>query len=774
MSAAAETPACATHVLGYPRIGPRRELKRALEAYWAGELDGPGLEEALAALRRRRWEEQLGAGLDLLTVGDCPAYDHVLELAALLGAVPERYGPPAERDTAFRMARGRARPEDPRATAPLELTKWFDTNYHYLVPELRPGQAFPVQDEAPLWAELDQARTLDRPLKAALVGPLSFLWLSRVEEAGPGGAEAKLALLPALTGAYRELLERLGAAGAAWVQLEEPILALDLPLAWRRAFEAAYHGLQTGSPRRLLAVYFGALGPHLELACRLPVDGLHLDLARAPEELGRALERLPPYKVLSAGVVDGRNVWRLDLDRALALLAPAVERLGPERLWLSASCSLLHVPLDLEAEGELDGEIRPWLAFARQKLRELAALRALLGGAGDRAAAEALREEARRALAARARSPRVRRPEVQARLEALEPAMERRASPFAARYPRQREALGLPVLPTTTIGSFPQTEALRRARLALRRGELSREAYEARMREAIAEIVRRQEAWGLDLLVHGEPERTDMVEHFAERLEGFAVTRHGWVQSYGSRCVRPPILYGDVRRPGPMTVAWIRHAQSLTAKPVKGMLTGPVTLLQWSFVRDDQPRERTALQLALALREEVLELEAAGIRAIQVDEPALREGLPLREAERPAYLAWAVRAFRLATAGVRDETQIHTHMCYADFEDIREAVEAMDADVLSLEAARSGMGVLEAFRDYPNALGPGVYDIHSPNVPSVEAMERLLREAAHRIPLERLWANPDCGLKTRRWEEVEPALRHLVEAARRVRARPSI
>ncbi|RMD78027.1 MAG: 5-methyltetrahydropteroyltriglutamate--homocysteine S-methyltransferase [Gammaproteobacteria bacterium] len=774
---ASSPPELAVHLLGYPRIGPRRELKQALEAYWAGRLEPQGLEEALAALRRRRWEEQLAGGVDLLTVGDCPAYDHVLDLAVLLGAVPERYGPPAERDTAFRMARGRARPGDPLAQPPLEMTKWLDTNYHYLVPELASGQAFAVEAGAPLWAELDQARALPGapPLKVALLGPLSFLWLSRLGGPGggegPGGAEAKLGLLPALAEAYRALLERLAAAGAAWVQLEEPILALDLPLAWRRAFEAAYHRLQVPGIRRLLAVYFGGPGPHLDLACRLPVDGLHLDLARAPEELGRALERLPPYKVLSAGVVDGRNVWRTDLDAALAALAPARERLGG-RLWLSASCSLLHVPLDLGAERELDPELRGWLAFARQKLEELAALRALLGGRGDRAAAEALREAARRALAGRRASPRVTRPEVQRALEGLEPAMERRASPFAQRYPLQREALGLPPLPTTTIGSFPQTEALRRARLALRRGELDQAAYEARMREAIAEIVRRQEAWGLDLLVHGEPERTDMVEHFAERLEGFAVTRHGWVQSYGSRCVRPPILYGDVRRPGPMTVAWIRHAQSLTSKPVKGMLTGPVTLLQWSFVRDDQPRERTALQLALALREEVGDLEAAGIRAIQVDEPALREGLPLRQAERPAYLAWAVRAFRLATAGVADRTQIHTHMCYAYFEDIREAIQAMDADVLSLEAARSGMGVLEAFRDYPNALGPGVYDIHSPNVPSVEAMEELLREAARRIPLERLWANPDCGLKTRRWEEVEPALRHLVEAARRVREAP--
>jgi len=752
------------HNLGYPRIGAQRELKKALEAYWRGELDLGALEAAGRELRRRHWNEQREAGLDLVPVGDFSFYDHVLDTTAMLGAVPPRFGWQGEAvdvDTVFRMARGRAPTGAPAAAC--EMTKWFDTNYHYQVPELEADMAFRLATTK-LFDEVAEARAEGHAVKPVLLGPLTWLWLGKCRD----GDFDRLTLLDRLLPVYGEILQRLREQGVEWVQIDEPALVLDLPPAWQRAYESAYNRLQVPGLNTLLTTYFGALEDNLHLACSLPVEGLHVDLVRAPEQLPRVLDKLPAWKVLSLGVLDGRNVWRADPDRLLETLAPVKERLG-ERLWLAPSCSLLHVPLDLAGETTLDDELKGWLAFARQKLDELRILRTALD-AGEAAVATEL-TAARAAANGRRHSARIHRPAVGERLAAVTPQMLNRRSPFAQRYAAQQAWMQLPLLPTTTIGSFPQTAGIRATRRDWRRGELDDAAYRARMRAEIAEVVRRQDALGLDVLVHGEPERNDMVEYFGEQLEGFAFTANGWVQSYGSRCVKPPIIFGDVSRPGPMTVDWITHAQSLTDKPMKGMLTGPVTILNWSFVRDDQPRRDTCRQIALALRDEVRDLEAAGIRVIQIDEAALREGLPLRRREWNAYLDWAVEAFRLTASDVDDATQIHTHMCYSEFNDIMPAIAAMDADVITIETSRSHMELLDAFRDfeYPNAIGPGVYDIHSPNVPTVESIVELLRRAAERVPVERLWVNPDCGLKTRDWPEVEAALANMVAAARRLR-----
>ncbi|RTR02038.1 5-methyltetrahydropteroyltriglutamate--homocysteine S-methyltransferase [Halomonas nitroreducens] len=760
------------HVLGYPRIGADRELKKATEAYWKGESERAALEAEGRELRRRHWAAQREAGLDLVTVGDFAFYDQVLNVSTLLGAVPERFAAGDELargqvdlDTAFRMARGRAPSGEPAAAC--EMTKYFDTNYHYLVPELHPGQRFRLADSR-LFDEVDEARACGHAVKVVLTGPLTWLWLGK---ARGESAEAldRLSLLDEVLEVYGQVLTRLAEQGVAWVQLDEPALVQDLPMAWKQAYERAYHRLQAAPVKLLLATYFGGLGDNLSLAVGLPVDGLHLDAVRAPEQVEAVVDRLLPHKVLSLGVIDGRNVWRADLAALRGHLAPLAARLG-ERLWLAPSCSLLHVPVDLAAETELDAELKGWLAFARQKLDETVLLARALD-ARLTAEDEARLAEAGVALAARRASPRIHRPAVAGRLAAVGAADSERASPYAERARVQHRRLDLPLFPTTTIGSFPQTAEIRQARRAHKAGELSPADYEARMEAEIAEAVARQEALGLDMLVHGEAERNDMVEYFGEQLDGFAFTRFGWVQSYGSRCVKPPILFGDVARPAPMTVRWSRYAQSLTERPMKGMLTGPVTILQWSFVRDDQPRATTCRQIALALRDEVADLEAAGISAIQIDEPALREGLPLRSAEWQGYLEWAVDCFRLSAAVADDATQIHTHMCYSEFNDIIAAIAALDADVITIETSRSDMELLDAFRDfdYPNEIGPGVYDIHSPNIPEVDWMVALMDKAAERIAVERLWVNPDCGLKTRGWAEVEPALANMVEAARVLR-----
>ncbi|TQV66134.1 5-methyltetrahydropteroyltriglutamate--homocysteine S-methyltransferase [Exilibacterium tricleocarpae] len=754
-----------THSLGFPRIGAQRELKRALEQYWQGDITRAKLLDCGRRLRQRHWRQQADAGINYLPVGDFAWYDQVLTLSATLGNIPARHrdaGGRIDIDTLFRMARGRA--PSGATTSACEMTKWFDTNYHYIVPEFEPDQRFHIAYEQ-LFDEVAEALALEHTVKPVLLGPLSYLWLGKSH----GDPFDKLQLLPALTDAYRQLLQRLAELGAEWVQIDEPILALDLPADWRQAFEAAYNRLQQPGLKLLLATYFGALGDNLGTAVQLPVAGLHIDLVSAPEQLTPVLDRLPVHKVLSVGIVDGRNIWRTDLDQALAQLRPAAERLG-ERLWLAPSCSLLHVPVSLGAEAALDWEIKQWLAFAEEKLAEVSGLaRALDGDASG--TQQALFADSRLALESRAGSKRVHNPEVESRLAGVTATHRQRRSPFPARHRLQQEHLRLPLFPTTTIGSFPQTPAIRQARAAFKKGLLEAADYRNQMEAEIAVAVNQQEDLGLDVLVHGEAERNDMVEYFGEQLSGFAFTENGWVQSYGSRCVKPPIIYGDVSRPAAMTVDWSRYAQSLTDKPVKGMLTGPITMLCWSFVRADQPLKDTADQLALAIRDEVRDLERAGIRVVQIDEPALREGLPLRRAQWQAYLDWAVDSFRLASCGAEDATQIHTHMCYAEFNDIIDAIAQLDADVITIETSRSNMELLAAFEDfqYPNDIGPGVYDIHSPNQPEVDWMVGLLKKATQRIPHRQLWVNPDCGLKTRSWEETRPALAAMVTAARQLR-----
>jgi 5-methyltetrahydropteroyltriglutamate--homocysteine methyltransferase len=753
--------------LGFPRIGARRELKRALERFWAGKISEADLLETGRSLREAHWRLQHRLGIQQVPSNDFSLYDQVLDTAVMVGAVPSRYGWRGDQvDTAtyFSMARGRVGEGGVRA---MEMTKWFDTNYHYLVPEFEPAQAFRLASLKPL-AELDEARTLGIPTRPVLLGPVSFLLLGKSR-----GDERQLlpALLSGLLPVYEDLLGRLGSAGAEWVQLDEPFLVLDLEPEHLQAFRSAYERLAAASPRLkiLLATYFGDLRGNLSTALQLPVSALHLDLCRAPEQLREVLPRLPERLSLSLGLVDGRNIWRNELARSIELATSALQQLGPDRLMVAPSCSLLHVPFDLEQETELDPELRSWMAFARQKLEEVSLLSRALSDSPE-AVREALAAN-QAAWASRRASPRTSAAPVRQRLAQVDSAMLERRSPFARRRDRQHEQLRLPRFPTTTIGSFPQTGDVRQLRADLAKGKLSEEGYRTEIRREIERTIRFQEEADLDVLVHGEFERTDMVEYFGEQLPGYCSTSNGWVQSYGSRCVKPPVIYGDVSRPSPMTLEWWRYAQSLTARPVKGMLTGPVTMMQWSFVRDDQPRRDTCFQIALAVRDEVADLETAGCRVIQIDEPAFREGLPLRRADWPEYLSWAVDAFRLSSSGVSDATQIHTHMCYAEFNDIIEFIAALDADVISIEASRSGMELLEAFGrfHYPNQIGPGVWDIHSPRVPSAQEMIELMRKALAVLSPEQLWVNPDCGLKTRRWEEVRPALLAMTTAARALR-----
>ncbi|BBP63523.1 5-methyltetrahydropteroyltriglutamate--homocysteine methyltransferase [Pseudomonas sp. Cab53] len=762
------------HTLGFPRIGADRELKKALEAYWKGDLAPDALQAVGRELRARHWQLQKDAGIDLLPVGDFAWYDQVLSHTLALGVVPSRFhdtlngqGRPTL-DTLFAMARGATASccaGHGQAQHAQELTKWFDTNYHYLVPEFSADQAFTLSWEQ-LFDEVDEAHALGHRVKPVLIGPLTYLWLGKAK----GEDFDKLDLLERLLPVYGEILNRLQRQGVEWVQIDEPILTLDLPQAWKNAFERAYHILQYSPLKKLVATYFSGLGDNLGLAVSLPVDGLHIDAVRAPEQLGQVLDRLPSYKILSVGLVNGRNVWRCELEQALAQLQPAQERFG-DNLWVSTSCSLLHSPVDLEREDKLDPELKSWLAFAVQKCGEVAVLRDALNDPQAPGVHQAL-ADSREVQARRAASARIHKPEVQARLDAISPQDSQRQSPFAQRIERQRARLKLPAFPTTSIGSFPQTSAIRLARQAYKQGKLSANDYQDAMHTEIRHAVQIQERLGLDVLVHGEAERNDMVEYFAEQLDGYAFTRFGWVQSYGSRCVKPAIIYGDISRPKPMTVDWICYAQRLTDKVMKGMLTGPVTMLMWSFPREDVSRQVQARQLALALRDEVLDLEKAGISIVQIDEAAFREGLPLRRGQWQEYLDWAVEAFRLCASGVGDETQIHTHMCYSEFNDVIKAIADMDADVITIETSRSDMELLEAFEafDYPNDIGPGVYDIHSPRVPDTAEMVSLMSKAVKRIAPERLWVNPDCGLKTRAWPETEAALVNMVAAARQLRS----
>ena len=765
--------------LGFPRIGPRRELKTALESYWSRASDQTALLAVAADLRSKTWARQRDLGADIIPSNDFSLYDHALDTTAMVGAIPPVYGwtgGEVSLETYFAMARGtqgeaahdgctRGHAHDGEGVPAAEMTKWFDTNYHYLVPEFSADQAFQLASTKAV-QEYREAKAQGFETRPVLLGPVSYLLLGKTR----GTDFEPLSLLPRLLAVYVETLRRLSEAGASWVQIDEPCLVLDLSDTARTAFGDAYRVLTTGarSPRIMLTTYFGGLGDNLPTALALPVHGLHVDLVRAPEQIDAVLAGARPDLVLSLGIIDGRNVWGADLNAILDRIEPVVA--SGRAVVVAPSCSLLHTPIDLDRETDLDPEVRGWLSFATQKVAELVIVaRALNEGRGSvRAALDA----ASAAIASRRTSPRINNPAVKARIATSDPSLSRRVSGFETRRKIQRAKLELPPYPTTTIGSLPQTPEVRKARADYGKKVINRAAYEGFLREETARAVRWQEEVDLDVLVHGEFERNDMVQYFGEQLSGFAFTKHAWIQSYGSRCVRPPIVYGDVSRPKPMTVEWWRYAQSLTDRPMKGMLTGPVTILNWSFVRDDQPRSVTCRQIALAMRDEVVDLEKAGAAIIQIDEPALREGLPLRQGEWQTYLDWAIECFRITSSGVGDATQIHTHMCYSEFNDIIASIATMDADVISIETARSQMELLDAFAGfrYPAEIGPGVYDIHSPRVPTVDEMASLLNAAAKRLPADQLWVNPDCGLKTRKWPEVRSAVQNMVAAAHSVRA----
>lgn len=749
------------HTLGFPRVGLKRELKKAQESYWAGNSTQEELLNVGRELRARHWQQQQQAGIDLLPVGDFAWYDHVLSTSLLLGNVPERHqnaDGSIDLDTLFRIGRGRAPTGTPAAAA--EMTKWFNTNYHYMVPEFQQGQQFKL-GWTQLLDEVDEALALGHKIKPVLLGPVTYLWLGKVK----GESFDRLSLLKDILPVYQQVLAELAKRGIEWVQIDEPALVLELPAEWLAAFQPAYQALQ-GQVKLLLTTYFDSIGHNLDTIRALPIQGLHVDVVAGQDDIAVLNAQLPKNWLLSLGVVNGRNVWRADLSHWFDRLQPLI---NSRPLWLGSSCSLLHSPIDLSEETRLDAEVKSWFAFALQKCTELALLTQALNTPSEAKLAELAAYSA--PIRARRASSRVHNVQVEQRLAAITAQDIERQLPYEARAESQRKRFNLPAWPTTTIGSFPQTTEIRGLRLDFKQGRLDGKNYRTGISEHIKQAIAEQERLGLDVLVHGEAERNDMVEYFGEHLDGFVFTQNGWVQSYGSRCVKPPVIIGDISRPEAITVEWAKYAQSLTDKPVKGMLTGPVTILCWSFPREDVSRETIAKQIALALRDEVEDLEKAGIGIIQIDEPALREGLPLRRADWQAYLQWAVDAFKLNAAVAQNDTQIHTHMCYCEFNDIMDSIAALDADVITIETSRSDMELLESFEDfaYPNEIGPGVYDIHSPNVPSVEWIEALLRKAAQRIPAERLWVNPDCGLKTRGWPETRQALANMVLAAQRLR-----
>lgn len=752
--------------LGFPRIGVKRELKKAQESFWKGEISRDVFLAEGKHLRTRHWELQKTAGIQAVPCNDFSGYDQMLDMACLLGCVPARYGfkgGTVDLATYYAMARG-------SKNAPaMEMTKWFDTNYHYIVPEFEEGQAFALSSSK-VFDEYNEAKAAGINPVPVLIGPLTFTLLGKGKYAGFSVEATVQKLLPV----YAQILQKLAGLGAQWVQIDEPCLVTDISPATRALYGQAYAQLAKAAPalKILLATYFDELGDNEETTFGLPVAALHVDVCRAPQQLESCIKRAKDTdKILSLGVVDGRNIWRNNLSASLDKIENAKAALGADKVWVGPSCSLLHTPVDLDKEDVLDAEVKSWMAFAKQKLSEIATL-AKGAREGRGAIADALKASDA-AQASRASSTRIHDSAVKARMAALTPAMASRKSAFAARRKVQQAEFHLPTFPTTTIGSFPQTHEIREARAAFKKGQLTPAAYEAAMKREIEQVVRFQEDIDIDVLVHGEAERNDMVEYFGEQLKGFVFSKNGWVQSYGSRCVKPPIIFGDVARPTPMTVSWSSFAQSLTPRPMKGMLTGPVTILQWSFVRDDQPRADTCRQIALAIRDEVADLERAGIRIIQIDEPAIREGLPLRKARAKAYLDWAVESFKLSACPVADKTQIHTHMCYSEFNDIIEAVGAMDADVISIETSRSHMELLDAFVNYkyPNEIGPGVYDIHSPRVPPTEEMTQLLEKACKVLIPDQIWVNPDCGLKTRGWPEVKEALSHMVASAKALRTK---
>lgn len=757
------TPTC----LGYPRIGIGRELKKAQERLWSKDGSEEELQNVASTLREKNWKLMKSEGFTTVPCNDFSLYDHMLDMAVTVNAIPPRYQQvkdPLARY--FAMARGLQDPSQGVDLPALEMTKWFDTNYHYIVPEIQPQQSFTLNIKTILSA-VDQARSLGLEPRPVIVGPVSFLLLSKMSPDAPSSSST-LEALDRLLPVYHDLLAVLAEKRVTWVQIDEPCLVLDLSETAKEAFKKTFLKWKEwqSRPKILLTTYFGALGENLQLAIESNCEGIHIDVVRAPEQFDKVLSQVQQKDklVLSLGVVDGRNIWRTDLDAAHAVVRKAVKAIGADRVLVSSSCSLLHVPVDLQAEKKLDSELVSWLAFASQKVREIS----LIASEADKDVPNEKFEESRQALANRRNSSRINNPAVRSAVDSVVPKMLERQNPFSVRSAKQKEEFKLPSFPTTTIGSFPQTKEVRSARASWRTGKLSNEDYDKFLEEETVRCIRKQESIGLDVLVHGEFERTDMVEYFGQKMGGFAFTQNGWVQSYGSRCVKPPVLFGDVSRPQEMTVKWSKFAQSKTSRPMKGMLTGPVTILQWSFVRDDQPRSETCKQIALALRDEVVDLEKAGIRMVQVDEPAIREGLPLRKGDWEKYLKWAVDSFRLATSGVTDSTQIHTHMCYSEFGDILPSVAAMDADVLSIETSRSKMGLLVDFGKfkYPNDIGPGVFDIHSPRVPPLEEIVDLLTKAVKVVPSKQLWVNPDCGLKTRGWTEVEKALTEMVEGAK--------
>ncbi len=750
------------HNLGFPRIGAQRELKKALESYWKNDISQSKLESTAKELRSNHWKLQ--SQLDWLPVGDFSFYDQVLDTSFLVGNIPERARKDNEQslENYFRVARGRAHQSDNNEIFAGEMTKWFDTNYHYIVPEFCNTTEFSLNADR-LIAQIQEAKSLNHNIKPVVLGPLSYLKLGKSSD----GTKV-LTLLDKLIPVYQQLLTKLADEQIEWLQLDEPILVTDLDSHWQQAFEKTYHQLQTTPVKLLVASYFGELQNNLQLLCNLPVSGIHVDAVRGKNEIAKTIDWLPSHKVLSLGVIDGRNIWKSDLNKLIEWLSPIATKLE-ERLWLAPSCSLLHVPVDLELENQLNPEIKNWLAFAVQKLDELKVLEQAINQGKESVANKLSLNE--KAIESRKNSPLVNDTSVKSRIADINEQLGQRQSTYLERAKIQKQILNLPEFPTTTIGSFPQTPDIRKTRRDFKQGTISFEHYQKKIQSEIHYCVQQQESLDLDVFVHGEAERNDMVEYFGEQLQGFAISSFGWVQSYGSRCVKPPILFGDVSRQNAMTVEWTQYAQSLTDKPMKGMLTGPVTILNWSFVRDDQPLDVTCKQISLAIRDEVLDLETSGTQIIQIDEAALREGLPLRKSQWQEYLDWAVESFRITANGVQDKTQIHTHMCYSEFNDIINAIADMDADVITIETSRSNMELLDVFDEfeYPNEIGPGVYDIHSPNRPAESSILRLMRQAQQRIPKERLWVNPDCGLKTRKWDEVIPALETMVSAAKSLR-----
>lgn len=762
-----------TNILGYPRIGEKRELKRANEKFWAGKISEAELLSVAKEIRTHNWKLQKQAGIDFIPSNDFSLYDQILDATFSFNAIPKRYEPitntsKSDLELYFALARGYQK-QGVDITA-MEMTKWLDTNYHYIVPEFTKNQEFSLRKNKAL-EYYNEAKELGIETKPVLIGPVSYLLLGKEKEAN----FHRIELLPKLLTVYKEILKELVDSGVKWVQIDEPFLGLDLEESAKEAFTQVYQEFQNDFPQLniILTTYFEGLKDNTDLALSLPTKALHIDLVRNGEQLDEVLEKLPTHKILSLGVVNGRNIWKNDFEKSLSIIEKTKKTIGENRIFISSSCSLLHSPCNLELENNekvLTPEIKQWLAFAKQKVTEIVTLKALaLGNASTEA--QTIFEENKKAAANKKSSTLIHNVTVKNRVANITDKDDKRHSSFDKRKALQHAYLNLPLFPTTTIGSFPQTREVRSWRAKFKKGELTQNEYDQLIKQEVKESIKFQEEAEIDVLVHGEFERNDMVEYFGEQLDGFVFTKFGWVQSYGSRCVKPPIIFGDVSRPNPMTVRWSEYAQSLTKTPVKGMLTGPVTILQWSFVRDDQPRSQTCTQIALAIRDEVVDLEQSGIKVIQIDEPAIREGLPLRKNEWNSYLDWAIKAFRLSASGVKDETQIHTHMCYSEFNDIISSIADMDADVITIECSRSQMELLDVFADfkYPNEIGPGVYDIHSPRVPSVDEMTFLMKKAEAVLPKEQLWVNPDCGLKTRHWEETKLALTAMVKSAKELR-----